>query len=436
MKKIFIILTFFLSFFILLDLIRSSNSIKAQGNDHVPGQILVKFKENTSQEEINRQLNGHRASVKEKIEKLGVLVLRVPEVAQDQVLTALSKNTHVEFAEFDYLAETFTIPNDPDFGNQWGLENIGQTIQGVPGIIDVDIDASTAWNITQGGVKVAILDTGIDQYHEDLDSQIVVNKDFTGSTSGYNDIYGHGTHVSGIVAARTNNGMGGAGVCPNCQLMNGKVLNDSASGAYSWIASGITWATDNGAKVINMSLGGSTPSKTLESAVNYAWNNGVVVVAAAGNSGNTSKTYPAAYVNAIAVAATDNQDKKATFSEYGSWVDVAAPGVHIYSTWNDETSTSAPYPVCYSPTQCYKYASGTSMSTPMTTGVVALIWSTGKYTTASEVRSRLELTADKITGTGTYWLAGRINAGNAVGDYIAPTPTPTPTSKPKPGRNK
>ena len=275
------------------------------------------------------------------------------------------------------------------------------------------------------------MDTGIDQAHPDLPigEKVVLQKDFTGSGS-VNDFYGHGTHVSGIVSATTNNSAGVAGTCPDCRLLNGKVLNDSGSGVYSWITNGIICAADNGAKVINMSLGGSVPSKTLEKAVNYAWGKNVVVVAAAGNSGNPSKTYPGAYTNAIAVAATDNQDNKASFSEYGSWVDVAAPGVNVYSTF-----PTHPFYLQteYGRSENYDFGSGTSMATPMTSGVVALIWSTGKYTYASDVRSRLELTADKISGTGTYWLAGRINAGNAVDDsYVLPSPTPTS----KPGKNR
>lgn len=404
MKKI---ITFaILSFLIIFSGLLYVAALKAQNEDYVPGQILVKFRQGTSGEEIDGQLKSKGAKVVGKIEALDVLVLRVPESAEDKILAAFSKNPKVEYAEKDYLAAAFLVPDDTYFSNQWGLENI---------VNDADIDAPTAWDTTLGsGIKVAILDTGVSENHLDLSSKIMDKKDFTGSSSGYNDIYGHGTHVAGIVGAITNNKMGVAGGCPNCILMNGKVLNDSASGAYSWVANGIVWAADNGAKVINMSLGGTAKSRTLESAVNYAWNN-AVVVAAAGNSGNLSKIYPAAYAKVIAVAATDNQDKKALFSSYGAkWVDVAAPGVSIYSTWNDGTSSHDPQPFCDS-TGCYKYASGTSMATPMTAAVAALIWSTPTYgTSAASVRDRLEKTADKIPGTGTYWSAGRVNAANAV----------------------
>lgn len=393
-----------------------SSSVKAQDNNsHVSGQVLVKFKDGVSQAEKNNLLRNNRAKVVSKIDALEVLVLQVPQTAEEKVVIALSRNPHVEYAELDYIAEAFFVPfvpNDTYFaGNQWGLENTGQAIKGATGIVDADIDGPTAWGTTQGRVKVAILDTGIDQDHEDLSVKIVDKvkdqKNFTDSPTD-DDLYGHGTHVGGIVAAVTNNNIGVAGGCPNCQLMNGKVLNDSGSGAYSWVAGGIIWAADNGAKVINMSLGGSVRSITLERAVNYAWNKDVVVVAAAGNSGNPSKTYPAAYTNAIAVAATNNQDQKASFSSYGAkWVDVAAPGENIFSTFPNH-----PYKINQS--LGYDFGSGTSMATPMTSAVAALIWSVPAYNSAVSVRNRLESTADKITGTGTYWSAGRVNAANAV----------------------
>ena len=414
MKKLIALSIFSLFLFILLGLFNSPHQVKAQNYDHVPGQILVKFQKDTPQQEIDGQINKASAKVVDRIDFIDVLVLKVPQNAEDKVLNALSKNPHVEYAEFDYIATAFSNPDDTYFNNQWGLENIGQTINGVAGKNDADINAPTAWVTTPGGVRIAILDTGINESHLDLTGKIVAHQDFTGSlTSGTNDVYGHGTHVAGIVAANTNNGKGVAGVCPQCTLLNGKVLNDSGSGAYSWIANGIGWAVQNNTKVINMSLGGSTKSSTLENAVNTAWNNGVVVVAAAGNSNNPSKTYPAAYTNVIAVAATDNQDNKASFSSYGAkWVDVAAPGVYIYSTWKNSSSASKPYPDC-GDSGCYKFASGTSMATPMVAGVAGLVWSTG-YTSPSVVRTKIESTADQITGTGIYWSKGRVNAANSV----------------------
>lgn len=303
MKK----LLFFLSLFLLM----IASPINAQDNNYVPGQILVKFKD-TAIFDIDKQVKKHGASVLGKIEKLDVFVLKVPGAAENMVLNALSKNPFVEYAEADYLAQAFFTPNDQYFSDQWGLENIGQSIKGVVGVPDADIDAVEAWDATRGGALVAVLDTGIDQNHEDVSSKIVSNKNYTDSPTP-DDLYGHGTHVGGIIAAETDNSKGVAGGCPACTLLNVKVLNDSGSGAYSWVANGIIFASDNGAKVINMSLGGSFSSRTLQNAVNYAWNKGVVVVAAAGNSANPSKTYPAAYPNAIAVAATNNKDQKPHF---------------------------------------------------------------------------------------------------------------------------
>ena len=406
MKKLFIfsITVLLLGFFNLF-----SPSTKAQGtNTHIPGQVLVKFKDGVSSRDKDTVLRNNRARVVGQIDVLGVFVLGVPQTAEEKVVGALSKNPHVDYAELDYVAEAFFVPNDTYFaGNQWGLENTGQTIKGVSGVVNADIDGPTAWDTTQGGVPVAILDTGIDQDHEDLSSKIILQRNFTDSPT-VDDLYGHGTHVGGIVAAITNNATGVAGGCPNCQLMNGKVLNDKGSGAYSWIAGGITWAADNGAKVVNMSLGGSAKSVTLERAVNYAWNKGAVVVAAAGNSSNPSKTYPAAYPNAIAVAATNNRDQKASFSSYGAkWVDVATPGENIFSTFPNHS-----YKINKS--LGYDFGSGTSMATPMTSAVAALVWSTPYGTSASQVRTRLESTADKIAGTGTYWSSGRVNAARAV----------------------
>lgn len=215
--------------------------------------------------------------------------------------------------------------------------------------------------------------------------------------------------MAGSAAALTNNGIGVAGTCPNCVLYNVKVLADNGSGAWSWIANGITWATDNGAKVINMSLGGSSGSSTVESAVNYAWGKGVVLVADAGNSGTSSPFYPAYYTNVIAVAATDQNDNKASFSNYGTWVDIAAPGVSILSTAPDHPNK------IWGKAVKYGTLSGTSMASPHVAGAAGLVWSTGIcFTDNSCVRNRIETNADQITGTGTYWVNGRLNAYRAV----------------------
>jgi len=328
----------------------------------------------------------------------------VPAGAEAAKAAAYVRSPLVAYTEPDYLAYALESPNDPSFAEQWGLNNTG----GAGCTPDADIDAPEAWDITHGipDIHIAILDSGIDQDHEDLASEVALYANFTDSPT-WDDLYGHGTHVAGIAAAVTNNNIGVAGVGYDASLMNVKVLNDSGSGAYSWIANGIVWATDNGAKVINMSLGGPVKSRTLENAVKYAWNKGVVLVAAAGNSDNPSPTYPARYDNVIAVAATDCNDRQASFSSYGKWVDVAAPGVNILSTFPNH-----PYKIGKS--LSYDYGSGTSMSTPHVAGLAGLVWATGKCSTAPCVRNRIESNADKISGTGTYWTWGRINAYKAV----------------------
>lgn len=426
----------FLSFLFVI-LFSISTPVLAKNHDRVDGQILVKFKESTSEETVTNELVKHEGRELRRIDRLRIRVVSVPQGKIDRILADLSKNPFVEYAEPDYIATVSDYPqsdpNDPNFANrQWGLANTGQTIGGQIGTVGADSHAKNSWPITTGTtIKVAVLDTGIDASHPDLSSKLDLQKDFTTSGS-VDDLYGHGTHVAGIIAATTNNGIGVAGICPECRLLNGKVLDNSGSGAYSWIANGITWATDNGAKVINLSLGGSSSSSTLQNAVNYAWTHGAVVVAAAGNNASSSKIYPAAYPNVISVASTNNRDKKSSFSNYGSWVTVAAPGEYIYSTL---PTHSFKLETTSGDNLSYGFLSGTSMATPMTAGVAALVWSSPFGTNNGTVVNRLKETADTISGTGTYWTYGRIDAAGAVGSTSSsttPTVTSTPTSTPIP----
>ncbi len=370
----------------------------AQATDEfVPGEVLVKFRPGAPDAEVaaaHRQAGGEP---RETIPGIDVQAVRVPPGREHVAVEIYRRNPNVLFAEvngfYSAVQATWT-PNDPLFGQQWQYPKIS---------------APEAWNITQGssGVAIAILDTGIDQSHEDLWSKIQENVNFTDSRT-VDDRYGHGTHVAGSAAALTNNGKGVAGTCPNCVLYNVKVLADNGSGAWSWIANGIVWAADNGAKVINMSLGSSSGSSTVEAAVNYAWSKGVVLVAAAGNSNTSSPFYPASYANVIAVAATDQNDNKASFSNYGAWVDIAAPGVSILSTAPDHPNK------IWGKAVKYGTLSGTSMASPHVAGVAGLVWSTGRCTDNSCVRDRIETNADQIAGTGTYWANGRLNAYKAV----------------------
>jgi len=357
-------------------------------SDFSEGQILVKFKPDVTLPEaaqIHRQLGGQ---VKETIPGIGVQVVTVPEGHAMAKAKAYSSNARVAYAEPDFVAQALGSPDDPYFDLQWGLTKI---------------EAPQAWEVTtgSGSINIAILDTGVDLDHPDLANKIVSNIDFSTSATT-NDVYNHGTHVAGIAAAMTNNAIGVAGLGYTSTIMNVKVLSDTGSGSYSGIASGIIWAADNGAEIINLSLAGSFGASTLEDAVNYAWSKGVVVVAAAGNSGNTTPMYPAYYTNCIAVAATDINDARASWSNYGDWVDVAAPGASIYSMRKDNK---------------YGYGSGTSMASPHVAGLAALVFtmvgdSNGNGFLNDEVRSQIQATCDDIGVNGIG--SGRINAYRAV----------------------
>ncbi len=214
---------------------------------HVSGEILVKFKQGTSIAEIGRLSAAHRATVIEVIPQLGVVRLKIPNgVDEGQAAAAFKRNASVQYAEPEYIASTVAAPNDPYLGYQWNMAKV---------------QASGAWEITMGsaGVAVAILDTGIDLSHPDLQGKVVASVNFSDSSTA-SDVNGHGTHVAGIVGAATNNSQGVAGLGYSTTLMNVKVMGDNGTGGDSWIAQGIVWAADHGAKVINMSLGArSTP---------------------------------------------------------------------------------------------------------------------------------------------------------------------------------
>jgi thermitase len=294
-------------------------------------------------------------------------------------------NPNVAYAEPNYYYHAEWTPNDPYFSSkQWGPQKI---------------QAPQAWDVTRSNrsVKIAIVDTGVQYDHPDLSGKVILGYDFVDNTYDPYDKNGHGTHCAGIAAAVTNNGTGIAGVAPNASILAVRVLDANGSGTLDNVASGIEYAADQGAQVINLSLGGPFDSSTLQNAVNYAWNHGSVLVAAAGNESSSAPSYPAYYSNTISVASTTSSDTLSYFSNYGSWVDVAAPGSSIYSTY---------------PTNSYATLSGTSMATPHVAGVAALLAGQGKSN--SQIRAAIENTADQISGTGTYFAHGRVNAYKAV----------------------
>ncbi len=392
----------------------SPENAPAQPPNFVAGEILVKFKPGTPGQVIAAVHQQNGGQVRRTIPVIDVQVVGVPAGQEIARVAAYSRNPNVLYAEVNGFWDAVAEPNDPMAKQQWQYNNTGQT----GGTSDADIDAFEAWSVNSGssGVRIAILDTGIDQSHEDL-KKIVNNVNFSGASS-VDDKYGHGTHVAGSAAASTFNGIGVAGTCPTCSLDNVKVLNDRGSGAWDGIAQGIVWAAQNGSKVINMSLGGTYDSQTVREAVVTAWNAGVVIVAAAGNDGANESFYPARYDNVIAVAATDDNDDKASFSNYGeSWVDVAAPGSDILSTAPDHSNR------IWGTGVKYGTISGTSMASPHVAGLAGLVWSTGTCSDNDCVRSDIESNADPIEGTGTLWAHGRINAFRSVSSGGVP-PSP------------
>jgi thermitase len=295
-------------------------------------------------------------------------------------------------SEFESSAhESAVMAANGDYsGRQWAIPKIM---------------APQAWEVTSGAnnVVIAVLDTGIDKQQEDLVGKVIAEVNFTDSRTT-EDIYGHGTHVAGIIAAWTESGAGVAGLAHDCRLVNVKVADDQGRFDSSVAARGVIWAVDHGANVINMSLVSMEPSPGLEQAINYAWNQGVVVVAAAGNLVGDKIVYPAYYSNCIAVAATDSNDCVASWSSQGDWVDVAAPGVDIYSTLPDNK---------------YGNKSGTSMAAAHVSGLAGLLFALEKDRNNDglvndEVRAAIENGCDGLTGA----VKGRINAFHAVSSAL------------------
>ncbi|OIU72036.1 S8 family peptidase [Rossellomorea aquimaris] len=354
-------------------------------SEYVKGEVIVKFKDSASKSAKDNVLESMKASEVEDKDAVEspFKVLKVGNV--EAVVKALNNNPNVEYAEPNYkLAATWT-PNDTYYqGYQYGPQNTY---------------TNYAWDYTRGssGQEIAVLDTGVDYNHPDLDGKTIRGYDFVDNDYYPMDLNGHGTHVAGTAAAETNNGTGVAGMAPNTKILAVRVLDANGSGSLADIADGIRYAADQGAEVINMSLGCDCSTPTLESAVNYAWNKGSVIVAAAGNDGISTTFEPASYANVIAVGAVDSYDRKASFSNYGTWVDVTAPGVDIASTV---------------PNNGYSYMSGTSMASPHVAGLAGLLASQGRSNV--QIRQAIEQTADPISGTGSYFEHGRINSYDAV----------------------
>jgi subtilisin family serine protease len=346
-------------------------------------RLLVKFRPQASAAARSAALARVDANEVGSIRDLGVHLLSVGSARADLALRQLRANPAVAFVDADAQAQPFdTTPSDYWWPNEWAQVKVG---------------APKAWDLTHGssGVVVAVLDTGVDPTQPDLQGAFVPGWNTLAGTSNTTDTDGHGTLAAGVALARSNNGIGVASYCWSCSLMPVKVIDSGGVGSFASVSSGITWATDHGARVISMSLGFTSSSSTLQSAVQYAHSHGVVIVAAAGNYGTSAPVYPAAYPEVLGVGGTDGSDQRYSWSSYGSWVKLAAPGC------NFTTGTSAWYG-----TFC-----GTSSAAPALAGIAGLAVSSAPLASNTQIEQALESSAVKVGSTVQY---GRVDAYGAL----------------------
>ena len=323
---------------------------------------------------------------------INVRVVSVPEDKADAVAASLRNDPDIEYVERDYVARAAFVPNDPYLasGAEWHLSKI---------------EASGAWDTTQGSTNavVAVLDSGIALAHPDLAMQCIPGYDFVNDNSEPVDDFGHGTAVSGVIAAAGNNGLGVVGVAYGARVLPVKIMDSAGFASYSCIAQGIKYAVDQGARVINLSLAGSAPSATLQEAIDYAWSNNVVIVAAAGNNANEVPQYPAACTHVIGVSATEPDDSLASFSSFGTGVTLSAPGDTIWTTQRD-------------PNNPYGSWRGTSFASPIVAGVAALVAAEDPSLSNTQIVSILEQASADIGSAGydTTFGFGRVDAARAV----------------------
>jgi subtilisin family serine protease len=400
---------------------------------------------NLRERQLIRRLR--RASVRVHIPALDRIYKLVLELQGHQRLeeavASYRSDPAVEYAELNYIVSANLEANDPLYPLQWPLNNTGQdypasgNYNDPPGTLDCDIDAPEAWDFYTGGpdVIVAVVDTGVDYRHRDINDNMWINigevagngiddddngyvddiygYDFINNDSDPCDDRGHGTHCAGIIAAEGNTDPNRdiAGVCWIARIMALKFLGSDGYGSTSDAVSAFYYAVANGADVISNSWGGGSYSKTMKDAIDYAHSQGVIMVAAAGNDYSNEPQYPAAYEHMISVAATNSNDEKVPFSNYGDWVDIAAPGVDILSLRAEDTSLGTVYD------DYTTVASGTSMACPHVAGACALLLSVNPLITRDEVYDNLIETVDPIS-PGICIADGRLNLHKAIAAVV------------------
>lgn len=389
----------------------------------VPGEFVVKAKNARAFKALSTQVMPGAEGIRVITNKQNLFVVKrnILERAE-HVLTELSANPNIEIAEPNYIYRINRLPNDPKLGDLWGLKNSAQK----GGRVGMDINAEGAWEIQTGNpnIVVAVIDTGLDYTHEDLASNSWVNAaelngvtgvdddkngyvddihgyDFVNNDGDPMDDHGHGTHVSGTIGAKGDDGKGIVGVSWNVRIMGVKFLSAEGSGTLEDAIKAIDYATANGAMIESNSWGGGGFSQLLKESIERSRDKNVVFVAAAGNESNdndTSPSYPASYEveNVISVAAVNNGGSLASFSSYGKTsVHVAAPGVDVMSSVPKKTDPSG-----------YATWSGTSMATPHVSGVAALLLAHVPGMNYSEVKARLMKSCRPLTALRTKTACG------------------------------
>jgi len=371
-------------------------------SEPVRGVLLAQQRLGAKDADVDAILSKHGAKTKKKIKELNVRVIELPEAVLEKRKADLEASGAFTYVERDHQAEGAILPSDSALASQWYISKI---------------DAPSAWNLTTGSptVQVAVVDSGVDSTHPDLAGKVNAGWSFLLGNNNTADVRGHGTAVAGTIGAATDNAAGIAGVAWNVKIMPLVVLDSTNYASYSNIAAAITWAADRGARVISISIMGTAASSTLQSAVDYAWSKNALVIAAAGNNNASTPGYPAACNRVVAVGATTSTDTKASFSNYGSWIDVVAPGASIYTTNRGGG---------------YGSWNGTSFSTPITAAVAALVVSLRPAISVSELSNLLTSNALDLGAAGfdsTFgW--GRVDAYRTVssastlaaGDTTAP----------------
>jgi|CXWL01.1.fsa_nt_gi thermitase len=373
-------------FFGVLSLLTVAASSVWSIQTYVADEAIVKFRPNSYVQLVAgaAAVNGTIVRINNKI-NYALIRLNVPST-RDTAISRLRQMSFVIRAAKNGKVFADEVPNDPMIAQQWQINRI---------------NCPQAWDFTHGSssVVIAICDTGVQLDHPDLQAKILPDGyDFVNNDPDASDDNGHGTHVAGLAAAVTNNATGVAGTGYDCKILPVKVLSGGGSGSWQGVADGITWAADHGANVINLSLGGSGNDPVVTDAVNYAISQNVIVLAAAGNNGDTLKHYPAAIPGVMAVASSDPDDSRSGFSTYGTWVHVTAPGNNVLATLLGSG---------------YGNNSGTSMSCPVTAGVAGLVWARGGPSmTNLDVFDALTDSCDPVPGN--YVIFGRINALGAI----------------------